>query len=206
VRGTNYGIGFGIAVFFLVGGIAMFLLGEELFPSGSAEQDIGGAGDTFRMIGAIWAGVALLLIVFFGAMRLRAAKRANIAATGIPGTATVKKADQTGVYVNYNPQYELTLELQSDGLAAGKQVERKAVVPMTALGRFGLGTELPIRIDKENPDDFEILWDELPAPGSQQAAQSGAEQRLDVLEQLRKEDKISSAEYDKKRQEILAEL
>jgi hypothetical protein len=167
VRGTNYRVGFGIAMFFLVGGIAMFLAGGKLFPAGTAEQDVAGAGDTFRMIGGIWAAVAALLIIVFAALRAKASRRAKIVATGIPGTATVRAADQTGVYVNYNPQYQLTLDLAARGLSAGKRVQTKAVVPMTALGRWGLGTELPVRIDRENPDDFEIVWDELPVPGSQ---------------------------------------
>ena len=167
MRGTNYRVGFGIAIFFLVGGIGMILAGGKLFPVGTAEQDVAGAGDTFRMIGATWAGVAALLIVVFAALRARASRRANIVATGIPGTATVKAADQTGVYVNHNPQYQLTLDLQAHGLAAGKRVVTKAVVPMTAIGRWGLGTALPVRVDRENPDDFEIVWDELPVPGSQ---------------------------------------
>ena len=167
MRGTNYGVGFGIAIFFLVGGIALFLAGGKLFPAGTAEQDVAGAGDTFRMIGLIWAAVAGLLIVLFAVLRARAARRAKIVATGIPSTATVRAADQTGVYVNYNPQYELTLDLPSNGLTAGKRIRTTAVVPMTALGRWGLGTALPVRIDRDNPDDFEIVWDELPVPGSQ---------------------------------------
>ena len=160
MRGTNYRVGFGIAIFFLVGGIGMILAGGKLFPAGTAEQDVAGAGDTFRMIGMTWAGVAALLIVLFAALRARASRRAKIVATGIPGSATVKAADQTGVYVNHNPQYQLTLDLQA---------VTKAVVPMTAMGRWGLGTVLPVRVDRENPDDFEIVWDELPVPGSQLA-------------------------------------
>ena len=94
----------------------MYLAGGRLFPAGTAEQDVAGAGDTFRMIGAAWAGVAALLIVVFAALRARASRRAKIVATGIPGTA------------------------------------------------------LPIGVDRENPDDFEIVWDELPVPGSQLVA------------------------------------
>jgi hypothetical protein len=41
----------------------------------------------------------VLLIVIFAALRARASRRAKIVATGIPGTATVRAADQTGVYV-----------------------------------------------------------------------------------------------------------
>jgi hypothetical protein len=167
VRGTNYRVGFGIAIFFLVGGIGMFLAGGQLFPAGTAEQDVAGAGDTFRMIGGAWAAVAVLLVVIFAALRARASRRAKIVATGIPGTATVRAADQTGVYVNHQPQYQLTLDLNSHGLSAGKRVVTKAVVPLTAIGRWGLGTALPVRIDRENQDDFEIVWDELPVPGSQ---------------------------------------
>lgn len=167
MTGTNYRVGFRIAIFFLVGGIGMFLAGGALFPDGTAGQDVAGAGDTFRMIGAAWAGVAALLVVLFAVLRARASRRAKIVATGIAGTATVKAADQTGVYVNYNPQYQLTLDLQAHGLATGKRVVTKAVVPMTAMGRWGLGTALPVRVDRDNSDDFEIVWDELPVPGSQ---------------------------------------
>jgi hypothetical protein len=74
----------------------MYLAGGKLFPAGTAEQDVAGAGDTFRMIGLAWAGVAALLVVLFAALRARAARRAEIVATGIPGTATVTTSRSSG--------------------------------------------------------------------------------------------------------------
>lgn len=202
MRGTNYNVGFGIGLFFLLGGVAMFLLGGKLFPAGTAGQDIGGAGDTFRMIGAIWAGVSLLLLLLFGLLRFGAAKRAQIAATGFPGTATVTAVEQTGVYINHNPQFRLALDLST-----GRRVDRRAVVPLTALGRFGIGTRLPIRVAAEDPDDFEIMWDELPVPGRQQAAASNSvPDRMAALDRMLRDGLINATEYQSKRQELLADL
>lgn len=206
MRGTSYTIGFGVAILFVAGGIALLALGDDLFPPGSPEEDVGGAGDVVRIIGAIWVGVAVLLLGLFAVLRIRDSRRARIAASGDPGTATVIAAKQTGVFVNQNPQFKLTLDLASDALLSGRRVERRAVVPLTALGRFGVGTELPIRISREKPDDFEVIWDELPVPGSERAGRTDAEQRIAVLERLRREGTISAAEYESKRKQILAEL
>jgi hypothetical protein len=199
--GTNYGVGFGIGLFFLVGGIGMYLLGES--------STIDAAASTFKLIGIIWAGVALVLLLVFGLLRGRAASRHKLAETGLPGTATVKEAQQTGVYVNYNPQMKLSVDLEGDGFLP-RTTETRVVVPMTVLGRFGIGTKLPVRVDPEKNERFEILWDELPPPLAQTApggvtAGGGAtaEQRFAALDRLRDEGKITSAEYQRKRQDIL---
>jgi putative oligomerization/nucleic acid binding protein len=206
MRGTNYGVGFGIAIFFLVGGIVLYVGGGSLigFDSGT-EAGNDTADSTMKMIGAIWAGVALFLILLFAALLARARSRARLARTGTPGKATVREAEQTGTYVNYNPQMKLRLDVQTDDGMPPFEKTTRAVVPMTALGRFGLGTELPVRVDPQDRERFEILWDELPPPVAQAGAGGeGAEQRLETLDRLRKEGAISDTEYEAKRKQIIA--
>lgn len=218
MRGTNYTTGFGIGFFFLLGGIAMYLVGSERlieFPGGDAAQEIGGVYDTFKLIGLIWAGVALFLLVFFALLLARQRRRGHLARTGTRGTVTVRSADQTGTYVNYNPVMKITGDLRASGVPQ-RSVSVKSIVPMTALGRWGLGTDLPVSVDPNDPDDFEILWDSLPPPLAQAAPQAPArsanggeqsvEERLATLQGLLATGAVTQAEYDEKRREIIEDL
>lgn len=214
MRGTSYFVGFGIGIFFLAGGVALYVAGsQELieFPGGEAANEIGSANDTLKLIGAIWTGVAAFLLIFFAALRMRAAGKARLAATGARGTLTVRTADQTGTYVNYNPVMKISGELQATGVPS-RAVTTKSIVPMTALGRWGLGTDLPVSVNASDPSEFEILWDALPPPLAQTAATTGngpeppVEERLATLQSLLASGAVTQAEYDEKRRAILEDL
>lgn len=168
MRGTNYRVGFGISWFFLLGGVGLYLLGSRDWVPSTA--GVPGADDTvgsvFRLIGMIWTGVALALMLLFVALQGRDRSRRALALTGVEGTAVVEKAETTNVEINGMPQYRLEVELRRADGGETRYVSKKDIVPHTALGRWGVGTALPVRISRDDPEDFEILWDDLPVPGT----------------------------------------
>ena len=111
---ANFGIGIPIALFFLIGGIAFWIVIPDV------------------LIGQIWVGVSLLLLLIFGALARAGAKAARIRLEGIQGTATLLGMEKTGVYVNEQPQVRLRLRVEAPGLEP-YEVEKREVVPMIAL-------------------------------------------------------------------------
>ena len=195
MRGTNYKVGFGTSLFFLVAGIGFFAFGTRLLPDAlaSVPQANETAGSTFRLLGAIWAGVGLFLTLLFLALAALARTRRVVALTGIEGTAIVEKAETTNTYINGMPQYRLEVELQRADGGPTISCTKRDVVPHTVVGRWGVGTALPVRISRDDPDDFEILWDELPVPGtSRQVADE-----LSKLAELAQNGLLSADEWER---------
>jgi hypothetical protein len=132
-------VGWGLGLFFLLGGIAFWIFMPEIY------------------IGQIWVFVAVLLIVIFGLVG-RAAKRAEqLKREGVRGTATILGMEQTGVYVNEQPQVRFRLRVEASGMTP-YEVEKKAVVPLIALGTLGAGRPLTVFIDREDRERMTIDW------------------------------------------------
>lgn len=100
-------------------------------------------------------GVVLLLI----GLRVRRSAAANAAllAEGQPGTATVTGLNQTGMYLNENPQVAIDLRVDVPGREP-YAVTRKEFVPLILLGRLTSGAPLPVRVDRANPQRLVIDW------------------------------------------------
>lgn len=174
MRGTNYKVGFGVGIFFLLMGVGIYYVGAaELidFTPGISDRaaesvGVGGIGENvLKMIGAIWTAVALLLLLLFAALRIKQAGRDKIASNGIPGQAVVVAAETTNTTINFMPQYRLVLDVHAQDGRPPVRITKKDVVPLHVMGRWGIGTPLPVRVDPGRGDDVEILWDQLPAPG-----------------------------------------
>ena len=132
-------VGWGLGLFFLLGGIAFWITIPEIY------------------IGQIWVFVAVLLIVIFGLVG-RAAKRAEqLKREGVRGTATILSMEQTGVYVNEQPQVKFRLRVEASGITP-YEVEKRAVVPLIALGTLANGRPLDVYIDREDRDRMTIDW------------------------------------------------
>jgi hypothetical protein len=141
---ANLGIGIPIALFFLIGGVVFWILIPDIF------------------IGQIWVGVSLLLLLIFGALSRAGAKAARIRREGIQGTATVLGMEQTGVYINEQPQVRLKLRVEAQGLEP-YEVEKNEVVPMIALPSLGAGV-LPVAVDRADRGNVEIDWSAAAGP------------------------------------------
>jgi hypothetical protein len=161
MRGTKHKVSFGFGAFFLLGGIAMYLIGDSgVLTSDTGVRDT--AGDTIKLIGVGWVGVALVDIALLSAVAARIRSREAIALTGVEGTAVVEKVETTTTSSNGPQQYRLAVELRRNDGGETRHCTKRDTVPNTAIGRWGIGTALPVRIDRDDPDDFEILWDDLP--------------------------------------------
>ncbi|HKP89212.1 MAG TPA: SHOCT domain-containing protein [Thermoleophilaceae bacterium] len=132
-------VGWFIVAFFLIGGIAFTI----------ALPWVG--------IGQIWIGVAVLVGIIYLLIGRRASRMEGLRQSGLPGTAQVLEMSQTGVYVNENPQVKMKLQVQAQGLAP-YQVEKKATVPMIAIGMLGTGRPLTVYVNPQDHEDIFIDW------------------------------------------------
>jgi hypothetical protein len=133
---------------------------------------------TFWTIGGIWFAVGLFLRFLGGRMAASYAKAQQLKATGLPARGTIQSLEQTGLYINEQPQVEMTLQVEMDGRSP-YVVTRKEVVPLIALGRLSSGQPLPLKVNPADPNDLVIEWDQpapppvggwYAAPGAQPAA------------------------------------
>jgi hypothetical protein len=76
--------------------------------------------------------------------------------TGAPGSAQVLAVQQTGVYVNHNPQCRMTLEVQPADAGPSFVSSVTAVVPMVALSRVQPGAVLDVRYDPKDTSRLAI--------------------------------------------------
>jgi hypothetical protein len=193
---ASSGIGLAIAGFFLVGGIAFWIAAPGI------------------LIGQIWVFVALILIGVFGLIARGQAAKDRIQREGIRGTARVLSAEQTGVYVNEQPQMRLKLRVEAPGVTAF-ETEQRMVVPFIALATLGSGRPQTAYLDRENHDNLVIDWsaalEEAPQQPQQPApaAPKGEETTLDRLQELmdlKSKQLISDEEFAKQKARILGEI
>jgi hypothetical protein len=129
-------------------------------------------------------------------LAVNAARKRAIVRSGRDGVAVVLAADTTNTQINGMPQYRLELDVRPLDGGPGTRCVRREIVPYTSLGRWGVGTELPVRIDADDPDRFEILWDQLPVPGAEQHRQSVADD-LTRLADLAQKGLLSPEEWER---------
>ncbi len=81
-------------------------------------------------------------------------KKKDVLMTGVSAQATVTRVDDTGVYVNGNPRVKLTLQVQSDGMAAPFEVTKK--LTMSRLSMWNIGAQLWVKYDPNDTSRVEI--------------------------------------------------
>lgn len=93
------------------------------------------------------------------AMALQANLQAQqqLLSTGTPGTGTITAFQDTGVLVNFNPQVNITLDVEVEGQAP-YTVPTQTSVPQVMLAQLQVGNRLPVRIDPTNPQNLAIDW------------------------------------------------
>lgn len=132
-------IGWILAGFFLVGGIAFYLIMPGIW------------------IGQIWIGVAVLLIGIYVFMSMRGDRMAALRRSGTPAKATILEMSQTGIYINEMPQVRFKLRVEPTGGAA-YEMNRTMTIPHIALGSLGIGKALDAYIDKKDPNNVMVDW------------------------------------------------
>ena len=150
----NLGVGWFLVAFFLIGGIAFTI----------ALPWVG--------IGQIWIAVAVVLGLVYLVISRRQSRMESLRQTGLPGQAQILEMAQTGVYINENPQVRMKLSVQAQGLAP-YVCEKKATVPLIALGMLGSGRPLSVFVNPNDHEDIYIDWSGAPAGGGAVAAGGG---------------------------------
>jgi len=83
-------------------------------------------------------------------MQEQQAKTARLMSVGLVGTGTITAIRDTGVQVNYQPQFEIDLQIavpdREPYIATIKQVVALSVLP-----QFQPGAVMPVRVDPDNP-------------------------------------------------------
>jgi hypothetical protein len=93
-----------------------------------------------------------------GASAVATAKlQQQLLATGVPGTAIVKSADQSGMMVNNMPQVDFDFEVTLPGKDA-YSVKTSLVVPMTQLAAVAAGNTVGVLVDPANPESLMFDW------------------------------------------------
>lgn len=132
-------------------------LGESALAAGflyfafrGGEGDRSGLWITGSILGLV--GVILLAVGY------RAAAKARLRTTGVPGTATIVGLTQTGTWVNNNPLVGLDLAISVQGNPP-YAVSVREVVPQILIGRLTNGQPLPVKVDPNEPTRVLIEWE-----------------------------------------------
>jgi hypothetical protein len=137
----------GIFLIALFGGLGIVFL---VIPVG------GQAGGIFKLMGAIWVGVAAFLVFYIRREKKKAEHNDWIFNQGLRGRATVLEASSSGT-LNGMPIMGLALELEIPG--HGKQsATRRETMPVFAATRMQPGTVLPIYVNPTDPSDYVLVW------------------------------------------------
>jgi hypothetical protein len=206
---------------FFLGTLIWLGIGIPSVAVGAFQIGIGSDDAAWRWLPIAVGAFALVIGVLGGLMY--GAGSAITAAEGVPdkeATVWIRSVRETGTFVNERPRLEFELHVEPDastGLAS-YDVTKKATVPFTALGSLRVGDGFRARVvGPEKPTSMEIAWD---SPVSARAPASGADgatttattattdvsTRLEELDELRKQAKITDEEYQAQRQRILGSL
>lgn len=197
---------------FAIGTAIWFGLGIPSLLVGLLELGIPSEDEAWKWLPIVIGGLALGIGALSGLMYV--AGSAVVAATGetptIPAAIRIRSVKETGMYVNEKPrlEFELTVEPDAGSGVAAYDVVKKATVPYTAMGSIRPGDGFTALVaGPDDPTSMEIYWDQ-PVLGAQSPTNTGEDvsDRLDELEQLKAEGKVTEEEYQTLRQRILDSL
>lgn len=98
-------------------------------------------------------------------MREMEAKATARRLRGESSLATITAIERTGLSINDNPQLELKLDMPlHDGREA--EITVRHIVDLVDIPRFQPGCTVSMTYDREDPENFEIHWDERTAPAA----------------------------------------
>lgn len=163
----------------------------------------------WRWLPIVVGGVVLLIGVvgglMYGAGSVALAADRNADADK-PATLWIRTVTETGSYVNERPRMEFVFHVEPDagtGLTA-YEVTKKATVPSTALGSLEVGDGFRAKVvGPDAPTAMEIDWS---SPVKAGGSTDDVSARLDELDRLHREARITDEEYQTQRGRILGSL
>ena len=204
---------------FALGTLLWLVLGVPSLAVGVLEIGIAAEHEEWRWLPIIMGGFALVIGVVGGVLYLAGTAVATVGTSGpqpdIPAVVRIRAVSETGTYINERPRLEFDFLVEPDpatGLAS-YEVTKKATVPFTAMASLRVGDGFRALVaGSEDPTSMEIHWDE-PVPESARTGDGQTDlpsldvsSRLDELEQLYRDGKVTEPEYQAQRQRILGSL
>ena len=217
---------------FALGSLLLLAIGLPSLAVGLLQVGIDADHAAWRWLPIVVGGVDLALLAITVLM-YAAGAGASAAAEAIgvpeaPATVWIRSVRETGAFVNERPRMEFELLVEPDrstGMAS-YEVTKKATVPFTAMASLRVGDGFrALVLGPEKPTSMTIQWDSpvaagqgvdavasaSPAPPRDAAdtASTGSADvsvRLDELDRLHAEAKITDEEYQEQRRRILGSL
>jgi hypothetical protein len=169
-------------------------------------------------VGGIALGIGVLGAILYGAGTVALAAADGAGTADKPATIWIRKVTETGTFVNERPRLAFELRVEPDagtGLAS-YDVTKKATVPFTAMGSLRVGDGFrAVVVGPDKPTSMDIDWaspvpaattrDETREPTSDSGS-SDVAGRLEELDRLHQEAKITDSEYQAQRDRILGSL
>lgn len=158
---------------------------------------------------ALTVGVLGAVLYLTGSAALAAAEKIGV--PEVPATVWIRSVTETGSYVNERPRLEFDFRVEPDpgtGMSS-YEVTKKATVPFTAIGSLSVGDGFKAHVvGQEKPTSMEIHWDSPVRGGAPSSTEPSPDvsERLDELERLRRDARITDDEYQAQRQRILGTL
>ncbi|VBB46664.1 conserved hypothetical protein [uncultured Desulfatiglans sp.] len=121
---------------------------------------------------------------------------------GLPASAVILEARDTGTTVNRNPKVDLLLEIRPGDGGASYQARATPVVSRLQAALLQPGTAVEVKIDPR--DRKRVALASVSTSGG--LSRDPAESRLERLQDLHRKGLITEAEYRRKREEILRGL
>jgi hypothetical protein len=84
--------------------------------------------------------------------------------SGVPGQAQIMSMRQTGVYMNEQPQVQLSLQVPTE-MHGPYQTTVTEYVPLMLLGMLSAGRPLPVKVDPADPQKLVIEWESAMSGG-----------------------------------------
>ena len=91
-----------------------------------------------------------------GSIQADAQQSQHLMTNGRQGTATIMSVRQTGMFVNENPQVELSLQVTVEGLPAYAATVRQ-VIAQIAIPSYQPGSTVPVRVDSHDPSSVIVV-------------------------------------------------
>lgn len=201
---------------FAIGTLLWLALGVPSLVVGIGEIGISAEHEDWRLLPIIVGGLALGIGVISGVLYLLGSAVGAVAEKGskaeTPATVWIRAVKETGTYINERPrlQFEFRVEPEAASGMASYDVTKKATVPYTAMGSLRVGDGFKALVaGPESPTSMEIRWDEPVAAGRAEGDPAEAvdvSSRLEELDRLRQDAKITDEEYQAQRERILGSL
>ncbi|HZO13495.1 MAG TPA: hypothetical protein VFB62_09550, partial [Polyangiaceae bacterium] len=124
---------------------------------GLVQQYVDESYATILMTAMVVGFIILTFVLVFGSLYKMGALRKRLREQGVAGNAQLLGASETGTRVNNQPLVELTLMVSLPGRSPYTAIHRE-IVSNINLGRLAPGTNLPVRVDANDPTLMCVDW------------------------------------------------